>query len=169
MVLPQKRMSPDGRFQMPKLTKKVVESTAPRDRHYYIFDEELPGFGVRVLTSGRKSFLVQHRVGGRGGETRRLALGMFGVVTAEEARKRAIAILGQRAAGGDHIREIREATKQAMTVTALADLYLAEGPSEKPNKKESSWGADRSNIERHVKPLLGRKMVRALTSADVAR
>ena len=40
-----------------------------------------------MLTSGRKSFLVQHRVGGRGGETRRLALGMFGVVTVEEARK----------------------------------------------------------------------------------
>jgi Arm DNA-binding domain len=51
-----------------------------------------------VLTSGRKSFLVQHRVGGRGGETRRLALGMFGAVTVEEARKRAIAILGQHAA-----------------------------------------------------------------------
>jgi integrase len=162
-------MGSDGSLKMPKLTKKVVEAAPPKDRHYYIFDEELPGFGVRVLTSGRKSFLVQHRVGGRGGETRRLALGMFGVVTVEEARKRAIAILGQRAAGGDPIREIREATKEAMNVTTLADLYLAEGPSEKPNKKESSWGADRSNIERHIKPLLGRKMVRSLTSADVAR
>jgi integrase len=169
MVLPPKLIEPDGSLKMPKLTKKVVEAAVPKDRHYYIFDEELPGFGVRVLTSGRKSFLVQHRIGGRGGETRRLALGIFGIVTVEDARKRAIAILGQRAAGSDPIREMREATRQAMTITALAELYLAEGPSEKPNKKESSWGADRSNIERHIKPLLGRKMVRALTSADVAR
>jgi hypothetical protein len=73
---------------MPKLTKRLVEAAPPKEHHYYLFDEELPGFGVRVLTSGRKSFLVQHRVGGRGGETRRLALGLFGAVTVEEARKR---------------------------------------------------------------------------------
>jgi integrase len=154
---------------MPKLTKRLVEAAAPRERHYYIFDEELPGFGVRVLSSGRKSFLVQHRVGGRGGETRRLALGMFGAVTVEEARRRAIAILGQRAAGNDPIKEMREDTKRAMTVAEFADLYLAEGPAEKPNKKGSSWSTDRSNIERHVKPLLGKKMVKALTQTDIAR
>jgi integrase len=154
---------------MPKLTKRLVEAAAPKERHYYIFDEELPGFGIRVLTSGRKSFLVQHRVGGRGGETRRLALGMFGAVTVEEARKRAIAILGQRAAGNDPIKEMREGTKRGMTVAEFADLYLVEGPGEKPNKKATSWGADRSNIERHIKPLLGKKMIKALTQADVAR
>jgi integrase len=154
---------------MPKLTKRLVEAATPKERHYYIFDEELPGFGVRVLTSGRKSFLVQHRVGGRGGETRRLALGMFGAVTVEEARKRAIAILGQRAAGNDPIKELREGTKRAMTVAEFADLYLVDGPDEKPNKKAASWGADRSNIERHIKPLLGKKMVKALTQADIAR
>jgi integrase len=154
---------------MPKLTKRLVEAAAPKERHYYIFDEELPGFGVRILISGRKSFLVQHRIGGRGGETRRLALGMFGAVTVEEARKRAIAILGQRAAGNDPIKEIREGTKRTMSVAEFADLYLAEGPGEKPNKKVASWSADRSNIERHIKPLLGRKMVEALTQADIAR
>jgi len=154
---------------MPKLTKRLVEAAAPKERHYYILDEELAGFGVRVLASGRKSFLVQHRVGGRGGETRRLALGMFGAVTVEEARKRAIAILGQRAAGNDPIKELREGTKRAMTVAEFADLYLVDGPSEKPNKKAASWGADRSNIERHIKPLLGKKMVKALTQADIAR
>src|SRR5207237_5683718 len=55
------------------------------------------------------------------------------------------------------------------TVTELADLYLDEGPAEKPNKKASSWATDRSNIERHIKPLLGRKVAASLTQADVAR
>jgi integrase len=154
---------------MPKLTKRLVEAAAPKGRHYYLFDDELPGFGVRVLTSGRKSFLVQHRVGGRGGETRRLAPGMFGTVTVEKARKRALAILGQRAAGNDPIKEMREGTKRAMTVAEFADFYLVDGPGEKPNKKPASWSADRSNIERHIKPLLGKKMVKALTQVDIAR
>ena len=49
------------------------------------------------------------------------------------------------------------------------DLYLAEGPAAKPNKKASSWATDRSNIERHVKPLLGRKLARSLIHDDVVK
>jgi integrase len=64
---------------------------------------------------------------------------------------------------------MREGTKRAMTVAEFADLYLVDGPGEKPNKKAANWGADRSNIERHIKPLLGKKMVKALTQADCAR
>jgi integrase len=56
-----------------------------------------------------------------------------------------------------------------MTIAEMADLYLAEGPAEKPNKKASSWGTDRSNIERHLKPLLGKKLASALTQSEVAR
>jgi hypothetical protein len=42
--------------------------------------------------------------------------------------------------------------REALTIAELADLYLAERPAAKPNKKASSWATDRSNIERHVKP-----------------
>jgi integrase len=55
------------------------------------------------------------------------------------------------------------------TVTKLADLYLRYGPAEKPNKKVSSWAADGSNIERHVKPLLGGKIATTLTQSDIAK
>ena len=56
-----------------------------------------------------------------------------------------------------------------MTVGGLADLYLREGSIEKPNKKFSSWETDRSNIERHIRPLLGARIARGLTKTDVAR
>jgi hypothetical protein len=49
------------------------------------------------------------------------------------------------------------------------DLYLTEGPAAKLNKRASSWATDRSNIERHVKPLLGHEPTKALTQADVAK
>src|SRR5204862_544850 len=57
----------------------------------------------------------------------------------------------------------------ALTVSDLAHLYLVDGPAAKPNKKASSWKSDRSNIERHIMPLLGRKLVSALTQADIAK
>ena len=45
----------------------------------------------------------------------------------------------------------------------------AAGPAEKPNKKVSSWAADGSNIERHVKPMLDSKIAKALTQADIPK
>jgi integrase len=59
--------------------------------------------------------------------------------------------------------------REALRLAELADLYLAEGPAAKPNKKASNWATDRSNIERHVKPLLGRKLATSLTHDDVVR
>ena len=51
----------------------------------------------------------------------------------------------------------------------LADLYLKDGPAAKPNKKASSWQTDRSNIDRHIRLLLGRKAARMLMQHDVAK
>ena len=45
----------------------------------------------------------------------------------------------------------------------------AAGPAEKPNKKGSSWAAEGSNIEHHVKPMLNSKIAKALTQADIAK
>jgi integrase len=135
---------------MSKLTKRTVDAERPEEREKFVWDEDLPGFGLRVFPSGRKSYVVQYKLGGRGGRTRRMALGLHGKLTPEEARKRADA-------------------KRALTVADLAELYLSEGPAEKPNKKVSSWQADRSNIERHIQPLLGRKLLNTLTAADIAK
>ena len=38
---------------MTKLTKRTVDTTENRSADYVIWDEELPGFGLRVFASGR--------------------------------------------------------------------------------------------------------------------
>lgn len=53
-----------------------------------------------------------------------------------------------------------------MTVAELCERYLADGPSFKPDKKNSSWVTDRSNIERHIVPLLGSKPAESLSEPD---
>ena len=76
---------------MTKLTKRTVDALAPRGRDYFVWDQELKGFGVRVLTSGRKTFLAQYRSAGL---QRRIKLGVYGPVTAEQARLLARQVLG---------------------------------------------------------------------------
>jgi integrase len=60
----------------------------------------------------------------------------------------------------------RRAEKQAKTVSNLCDQYLAEGVA---TKKSSTIATDKGRIERHIKPLLGQKRVKDVTSNDVRR
>ena len=53
-----------------------------------------------------------------------------------------------------------------MTVGELCDLYLAEAA---PRIKASTLAMDRSRIDRHVRPLLGRRTVRGLTPEDIEK
>ena len=154
---------------MPKITKRTVDAAPIPDEgegDRFLWDTELKGFGIRIKPSGVKSYVLKYRIGSR---TRRLTIGKHGPLwTAENARRQALDLLRSVKDGRDPAAEKSEA-REALTVGSLADLYLAEGMVEKPNKKASSWVTDRSNIERHVKPLLGRKIAKLLTQADIGK
>ena len=156
---------------MPKLTKRIVDQALPAAKDYFIWDEELPGFGLRVFASGRRSYLVQYRAEGR---TRRVTIGLHGVWTPEAARKEALALLGQVARGGNPA-EKRQLDVEAITVREFCDRYLADceaslvlGKGRRP-KKRSTIEIDRGRINRHIIPLLGRRKVKDLTPTDINR
>lgn len=63
-----------------KLTKTAVESIPlpPPGRREYLWDIELPGFGVMVMPSGVRSYIVQYTIGGRKGKPTRYTIGRHG-------------------------------------------------------------------------------------------
>src|SRR6516225_10129384 len=56
--------------RMMKLTKRAIDAVRATDREHCFWDDELPGFGLRIYPSGKKVFIVQYKVGGRRGQTR---------------------------------------------------------------------------------------------------
>ncbi|HWB49133.1 MAG TPA: tyrosine-type recombinase/integrase [Stellaceae bacterium] len=151
---------------MPKITKQFVDKAAPTDGKRTVFwDDSLKGFGLVVQPSGVKTYVANYRVGGN---LQREVIARHGVLTPDQARDRARQILAKVADGKDPRAEKKEAERAKMTVAELADLYLKDGPAEKPNKKASSWATDRSNIERHIKPLLGSRPAQSLKTTEVA-
>ncbi|MCO5089888.1 site-specific integrase [Bosea sp. (in: a-proteobacteria)] len=154
---------------MTKLTKRVVDAADAREKDYFIWDDELPGFGLRVFASGKRSYLIQYRALGR---TRRYTIGLHGIWTPETARQEAKAQLG-RVARGDNPSEERQLDHQAMTVKELCSLYLKDlkaglilGKGGRP-KKATTIVTDTGRIERHIMPLIGARRVKDLTKADI--
>src|SRR5260370_14920 len=156
---------------MAKLTKRVVEAAEKRSSDYFIWDDELPGFALRVFQSGKRSYLVQYRAGGR---TRRYTIGVHGAWTPEMARKEARVLLGRIAQGGNPAEE-RRIDARATTVKELCTQYLKDaenglvlGKRRRP-KKASTLLIDKSRVHRHIIPLLGTRRVKDLTSSDITR
>ena len=154
-----------------KITKRAVDTlAAPAEKQTVLWDTEIKGFGVRVLPSGLKTFIVQYR--NVEGIKRRLNLGRYGVLTVEQARDEAKIKLGAVAKGEDPAKEVHDARKD-MSVAEMCDWYLVEaragnilGRKNRPIKA-SSLSKDESRIKTHIKPLLGKRIVRHLTRADI--
>ena len=157
---------------MPKLTKRFVDTVRPSERDIVLWDDDLERFGLRVKPSGAMTYVVQYR--NSAGRTRKLALGRVGVLTPDEARKRARKALGRVAEGHDPS-AIRAATRNAATVKDLCDAYLAAadkglilGKGGRP-KAALTVANDRYKIGAHIKPLLGTLPVAAVTRQDVVK
>lgn len=96
---------------MPKLTKPFISKLNATDRDVVVWDESLPGFGLRAKKSGVKTFVIQYR--NSNGRSRRLTLGNLGVLTLDQARNQAAKVMGQVAVGGDPVEEKRVRLRRA--------------------------------------------------------
>ncbi len=148
-----------------RLSKEVIDGLETKASDYVQWCGKLAGFGCRVRPSGAKSFIVQYRVGGRNTPVRKITIGAFGKLTVEAARKSASEILAKAELGED-VAARRSKKRAEMSVAQLCDEYLVDGCA---LKKASTIITDRGRIERHIKPLLGKKPISEVGRADIER
>jgi integrase len=96
----------------------------PGKRDVQVFDDALPGFGIRKFASGRASYFCKFNVGQ---QQRRLTLGAAVPGNLAEMRRRASTVLSKARLGQDSVAERQVAAdKRRMTVGALVVDYLAQ-------------------------------------------
>ena len=144
------------------ISKRMVDALGARKDTVY-WDRTLKGFGVRVYPSGTRVYVVQTR--GPGG-TKRVTVGRHGVITTDQARRRAASILARikagEAPGSGHAARLQPGP----TVAELAERYLREHVA--VHCKPRTAKAYRYSVERHIVPALGKLPVGALDRRHVS-
>lgn len=111
-----------------KLTKTVIDNTqAPATGDLTIWDTVLQGFGIRVHSSGRKTYLVRYRAKDGKNTQRKMTLARCCDMPPEKARDMARKVFASVAEGQDPVAERKPATKEAnnKTVGKMFEGYVA--------------------------------------------
>ncbi len=110
---------------MSKITKRTVDAAqCPTTGQIFIWDSELPGFGLRI-TPTRKTYIVQNRVAGK---TVRITIGLHGPLTPDQARREAVKLLGDMAKGVNRNQAERETKLRSVTLAEAFNAYVGSRP-----------------------------------------
>ena len=150
-----------------RITIKAVTAAKPGEREYFLWDADLLGFGIRVLPSGVKSYVVQYRSGpGRSAPTRRITIGKHGKLTPDEARKLARKIIADVAHGEDPAAELTYRRRE-ITVADLAERYISEHV--RVHNKPSTILEVERLVRSEIIPAFGRIRLSDLTRAEIKK
>ena len=130
-------------------------------RDIQVFDDALPGFGIRKFASGKASYFVKFNVGTK---QRRLTLGKVVQGNLAEMRKRASTVLAKARLGQDSVAEKRAAASvRSVTLGALVVDYLAQ---RQPKLRPRYYAEVKRQLERDWRPLHGH-VVSSITRQEI--
>ena len=151
-----------------RISKRSVDALTPGERDQVLWDTDLAGFGVKATPKGRKVYLVQYRLGGRSGRTKRVTLGVHGRVTPDQARNKALSVLGDVARGTDVAVERKRHKLEQRSAQTLVEVSAAFVKMHVRTKlKPRTAGEYERLIDKVILPALGHRLVRDINHKDV--
>jgi integrase len=148
-----------------KISKRTVDALKPKQTPYVVYDTELTGFGVRVMPSGSKSWIIEYRPGSGGRSVRsvRLSLGPTTLLTPDEARRDARDRLADARRGEDPS-EKRLRERDTPTLASVAAAYLKDVTA---TKREGTANLYRHYLNSLVLPEIGSRKITSLSRRDI--
>lgn len=158
---------------MPRLNRALIDSLdPPKSGERVVLDTDVPGFGIRVMASGTRSYFVRYRVGGgRQARTQRATIGRHPGITPEKARQKARDILARARIGDDPAEEKVRREASPRLSEAVSDWLDGPGKRTRRGRLKSavSYASDQGWMRNHVLPLLGNVRLRDLSRKHVER
>jgi integrase len=149
----------------------VEKLKAPDVGRVEYWDSQLPGFGLRISSSGRKTWVALYRVGGK---LVRETIGTAAVIpNVADAREQARQSMQKAQAGRNPVAERRERDRAAAVAAdkpdgfrAIADRYIERYA--KKNTKPTTWMELQRQIQVDVLPKWGDRPIMSISRQDVA-
>lgn len=146
-----------------KFTDRQIKALKPKKDRYEAWETNGKGFGVRVSSAGRKSFIFLYRYQGT---SRRMTFGNYPEKSladahAEHAKSRQLLEKGIDPATVEQ--DAKEESRRSPTVRKLADEYIEKYA--KPRKR--SWKEDERILNKDVVPRWGKRKAQDITRRDI--
>ena len=163
-----KTPSSNHRCPIVALTKRTIDAAQPGSKDIFLWDDDVRGFGLKVTIGGRKIFVLQYRLAGRG-TPHRYTIGAYGALAPAQARDIASDLKHQIAKGNDP-RELKiektaaaeRAADPANTIGGLIDAFAAKHLS-----GLKSGDLTLKLLDREVRPQWGSRETARVTRRDV--
>jgi integrase len=162
-----------------RLTKTVVEDLVAEPRDRFVWDDRLPGFGVKVTPKGARIYVYQYRPK-HARNTRRYTIGGHGAPwTTEKARDAANDLaarvrLGDDPFGAEKARAESTLAKQSKAAEARVqrakdriELVTTEFVERYAKLKNRNWAESQRIFDREVLPYWKGRSVRSISRKDV--
>jgi integrase len=137
----------------------------PGQKECIVFDDDVPGFGLRIREGGSRTWIFQYRVGSK---QRRMALGSASDAQLNLANTRKIAskLHGRVSLGEDPAMDKATAKRDAEnTLGSIAEQYLV---SRKPSWRPGSYREAARYLTLHARPL-HRIPIASVSQNDIVR
>ncbi len=148
---------------MAKLTKTIVDAATTHDKEF-LWDDDVRGFGIRFLTSGRRVWVYRYRDDSN--RWRQLKIGEVGVLSLALAREQARSAAAKVQMGGSPAAD-RDAKRRALSVRQLAEIF--DDRHVAFWVKPSTAAEYRRSLNSYILPVIGSKRVDEVTRQDIAR
>ena len=153
---------------MPKLTKKLIDSSLPREKDYVVWDDEIKGFGCRILPSGHKTY-VFHYTSPTTRKYSYLKIGVHGNYTVDLARDKAKQWCADIAQDIDpkeqkKLKQVEE--QQSIIFEEFLTIFLQKYPKQ-AKWKPSTFNRHLSRINSYIRPFFGKKQIIDIKRKDI--
>lgn len=154
---------------MVTLNEKIVKSAEIKDKIYYIWDNKIIGFGLKVIPNGKKKYVFRYLTyyGGRNAKQRWFLFGNSNIYSCAEARRIATGLAKDVIAGKDP-QGIKEEARKSETLADFWEIFndryicLKENADAYRKTNLSIW----KNL---IVPYLGNEQLKNITTNDVAK
>ncbi len=127
-----------------------------------VWDERIPGFGMRVSKAGTKTFMLMYRHRGR---SRRLTLGRYPVLSLADARDKATAALRQVNGGTDPMLEAEKRDDASYQFDVVVDDYVTRHC--KVHNKPSTARESERELKKHFVSQWGKRDIRDIQPTHI--